>query len=98
MKRVMMKSMTMMSTDANTTACVVERPTPCVPPRVGQAEVAADRGDDEAEEDRLDETLEHIGVLQSLVRGMEVLRAALTEQEDRTPGAAQYANCVRDDG
>ena len=34
MKRVMMKSMTMMSTDANTTACVVERPTPCVPPRV----------------------------------------------------------------
>jgi hypothetical protein len=34
MKRLMTKSVAMISTDDTTTACVVERPTPCVPPRV----------------------------------------------------------------
>ena len=41
------------ATDAATTALVVARPTPSVPPRGPQADVAADGDEDEAEEERL---------------------------------------------
>ena len=64
MNRLMTKSMAMISTEETTTACVVERPTPCVPPRRIHAVIAADGCDDEAEEQRFNQALQYIGILQ----------------------------------
>ena len=49
------KSTAITATELATTALVVARPTPCVPPRRPQADVAADAHDREPEEERLDE-------------------------------------------
>ena len=52
------KSAIRIAIDTTTTVRVVERPTPSVPPRRAQAEVAADDRDDEAEDRRLREARE----------------------------------------
>ena len=49
------KSTAMTATELATTAFVVARPTPCVPPRRPQPDVAADADDGEPEEERLDQ-------------------------------------------
>ena len=68
-----MKLETMMSTDATTTACVVERPTPWVPPRVVMSVEAADGRDHEPEDQWLRQTLDDVAIFQVLIRRVEVL-------------------------
>jgi len=58
----------------------------------------ADRGDDVAEEKRLDESLDDIGIHEVLVGHMEILRAVLVVQDNGDGGAAQDAERVGDDG
>ena len=80
-----------------TTALVVARPTPCVPPRRPQADVAADRDDHEAEHDRLDQA--HPDVLEEQP-GDDVVpvdAARHLQLELRDDRAAEDADGVGDD-
>src|SRR5277367_547811 len=60
--------------------------------------VAANGGDDKAEDERLEQPLKYVGIMKRLIGGMEVLRAILPKQEDSDRCSAEDADSVRDDG
>ena len=60
-------------TEATTTAFVVERPTPCVPPEVRHAVEASHQGDDDREQKRLQQALREIVVFESAPRRAPIL-------------------------
>ena len=57
--------MTKIQTEATTTALVVERPTPCVPPVVLHAVEAAHQRNDDREQKRFQQTLRQIVIFEA---------------------------------
>src|ERR1700733_11275333 len=58
---------------------------------------AADTGNDEAKNDGFHQSLKNVGIAQRLVGGMKVLRAVLSEHDDRHERAAHCPHRVGDD-
>src|SRR6516162_2294432 len=78
-----MKSTAMTATELATTASLVALPTPCVPP-----DVAANRHDGEAKEERLDATHPHVLHVEALRHGRPVHGARDVElQNGHDPSA-----------
>ena len=96
--RVTKKSTAITATDAATTALVVARPTPCVPPVVRKPDVTADRDDHEAEEERLDQPHPRILQVERLGHRRPVEARRHAKLIDGDQPAADDADRIGDDG
>src|SRR5579883_28679 len=64
----------------------------------GHSVIAADGGDNEAEEDGLDEALDEIGVTKRLIGGVEILRAVLAQHQHGHSAATGDTDHIGNDG
>ena len=85
----------MTATELATTALVVARPTPCVPPDRPHPDMAADADDREAEEERLDEAHPDVLDVEALHHRVPVNRRRDAKQRRRHDPAADHADGAR---
>ena len=93
----MKKSSTSTATDAATTAFVVARPTPCVPPFVRKPDVAADADDRKPEKERLDDPHPDVLHVQAVGDRLPVHARRHLQLLNGDDAAAQDAHEVGDD-